>query len=215
MHRISVLVCGIVLLMGSFAGAAPSVAGTQAAAARATDPWITRTTKVQFQPQRAADAPVQLDLPKKDWMVLPSSGSVLLLSVTSLAAAGATVADAMSRTPQVKAPHAVVLVERSTLRLALEAADITDLFAQIETDAIKERQPKATDFQSRVLDIGDRRLVAVQYGRPGVLGSERVRQYSVAVGKQLYRVTCISSAAQFAAYDSVFSHIAASFTATE
>ena len=54
MHRISVLVCGIVLLMGSFAGAAPSVAGTQAAAARATDPWITRTTKVQFQPQRAA-----------------------------------------------------------------------------------------------------------------------------------------------------------------
>jgi len=33
------------------------------------------------------------------------------LPVTSLAAAGATVADAMSRTAQVKAPHAVVLVE--------------------------------------------------------------------------------------------------------
>jgi hypothetical protein len=114
-----------------------------------------------------------------------------------------------------KKGDAVVLVERSMLRQALEAADITDLFAQIETDAIKERQPKATDFQSKVLDAGDRRLVAVQYGRPGVLGSERVRQYSVAVGKQLYRVTCISSAAQFAAYDSVFSHIAASFTATE
>jgi hypothetical protein len=48
-----------------------------------------------------------------------------------------------------------------------------------------------------------------------VLGSERVRQYSVPVGRQLYRLTCISSAAQFAAYDPVFAHIAASFTATE
>ncbi len=196
MHRTSALVCGIVLLIGSLAGAWPRMSGGQAPAARATDPWITRTTRVQFQPQRAADAPVQLDLPKKDWMVLPSSGSVLLVLAT-------------------KKGDAVVLVERSMLRQALEAADITDLFAQIETDAIKERQPKATDFQSKVLDAGDRRLVAVQYGRPGVLGSERVRQYSVAVGKQLYRVTCISSAAQFAAYDSVFSHIAASFTATE
>jgi hypothetical protein len=196
MHRTSALVCGVVLMAGSLAGAAPPMSGAQAPATRATDPWITRTTRVQFQPQRAADAPVQLDLPKKDWMVLPSSGSVLLVLAS-------------------KKGDAVVLVERSTLRQALEAADITDLFAQIETDAIKERQPKATDFQSKVLDAGDRRLVAVQYGRPGVLGSERVRQYSVAVGTQLYRVTCISSAAQFAAYDPVFSHIAASFTATE
>jgi hypothetical protein len=195
MHRTIVLLCGIGLLVGSAAGAAP--AGPQAAsAAKAVDPWLTRTGKVQFQPQRAADAPVQLDLPKKDWMVLPSSGSVLLVLAS-------------------KKGDAVVLVERSTLRQALAADDITDLFAQIETDAIKEGQPKATDFQSKVLDAGERRLVAVQYARPGVLGSERVRQYSVPVGKHLYRVTCISSAALFAAYDPVFSHIAASFTATE
>jgi hypothetical protein len=196
MHRTSALVCGILLLTGSLAGAAPPKSGDQAPPARATDPWIARTTRVQFQPQRAADAPVQLDLPKKDWMALPSSGSVLIVLAT-------------------KKGDAVVLVERSTLRQALAAADITDLFAQIETDAIKERQPRATEFQSKVLDAGDRRLVAVQYARTGLLGSERVRQYSIAVGKQLYRVTCISGAAQFANYDSVFSHIAASFTATE
>jgi hypothetical protein len=194
MHRIIALFCGIVLLAGSVSVAGGSAG--QDAAAKAADPWIARTTKVQFQPQRAADAPVQVDLPKKDWMVLPSAGSVVLTLAS-------------------RKGDAVVFVERSTMRQALAAEDITDLFAQIETDAITERHPKAADFQSKVLDAGDRRLVAVQYARQGVLGAERVRQYSVPVGKQLYRVTCISSAAQFVLYDPVFSHIAASFTATE
>ena len=110
---------------------------------------------------------------------------------------------------------AVVVIERSPLRQAIEAADITDLFAQIEADAIKERQPKAADFQSKVIDVGDRRLVAVQYSRPGVLGSEKVRQYSMPMGKQLYRITCISVASQFASLDTTFSHMATSFTVTE
>jgi uncharacterized membrane protein len=191
MRRLIVFIC-VAACAAVFASAATPA---QAPAAKA-DPWLAKSTRLQFQPQRAADAPVQLDLPRKDWSVLPSSGSVLLILAS-------------------KKGDAIVLVERSSLQQALEAADITDLFAQIETDGIKERQPKATDFQSKVLDSGDRRLVAVQYARPGVLGSERVRQYSVPVGRQLYRLTCISSAAQFASYDPVFAHIAASFTATE
>ena len=194
MHRIIALFCGMALLTGVARGRA---AGDPCRASPgAVDPWIARTTKVQFDPQRAADAPLQLDLPKKDWMVLPSSGSLLLVLAS-------------------RKGDAVVLVERSVLLQALEAADITDVFAQIEIDAIKERQPKAAEFQSRVLNDGQRRLVAVQYDRQGVLGSERVRQYSIPIGKRLYHVTCISSAAQFGAYDPVFSHIAASFSATE
>jgi hypothetical protein len=195
MCRIIALFCGIVLLAGSLASGWPAAPAAQAAA-KAADPWLARSDKLQVQPQPAADAPIQLDLPKKDWMVLPSSGS-LVLALAS------------------RKGDAVVLVERSALRQALEAEDITDLFAQIEVDAIKERYPKAADIQSKVLDLGARRLVAVQYLRQGVLGSERVRQYSVPVGTQLYRVTCISSAAQFAVYDPVLSHIAASFTVKE
>lgn len=194
MRRRITVVSAVALLVVSLVAALPAAARGQAAAK--PDPWLARTTRVQFQPQRAADAPLQMDVPRKDWMVLPSSGSLLLV----LAA---------------RKGDAVVLVERSALRQPLEAADITDLFAQIEVDAIKERQPKAADFQSKVLDAGDRRLVAVQYARPGVLGNEKVRQYSWPIGKQLYRMTCISSAAQFAGYDAVFSHIAASFTASE
>jgi hypothetical protein len=186
----------VVTTVAATLAAAASAAPTAQAAAARNDPWLTKSPKLQVQPQHAADAPVQLDLPKKDWSVLPSSGSVLLIFAS-------------------KKGDAVVLVERTTLSQPLEPGDITDLFAQIETDAIKERQPKAADFQSKVLDAGDRRRVAVQYARPGVLGREKVRQYSVPVGKILYRVTCISSAAQFAAYDPVFAHVAASFTTTE
>jgi hypothetical protein len=192
MHRVIVLFCGVAMLAGSLAAALPAPPAVQT---EAIDAWIAPTTKIQFQPQRAADAPLQLDLPKKDWMVLPASGSVLLMLAS-------------------RKGDAVVLVERLALNLALEAADITDLFAQIEIDAIKKQHPRAAEFQSRVLNSGQHRLVAVQYGRPGVLGTERVRQYSMPIDKQLYHVTCISGAAQFDAYDPVFSHIAASFTAT-
>lgn len=190
MRRLIVLSCALVVLSGSLA-----VLSGQAPAAAKPDPWFAKTTRVQFQPARAAAAPIQLDVPKKDWMALPASGPVLWMMTT-------------------KKGDGVVIVERTALRQALEPSDITELFAQIETDAIKEGQPKAADFQSRVIDAGERRLVAVQYGRPGVLGSERVRQYSMPVGAQLYRVICIASAAQFAAYDPVFSHVAASFTVT-
>jgi hypothetical protein len=192
--------CGIVVIAVTLAGtlaAAPTLPQRRPAtvASPGTDPWVSRAAKLQVRPQRSADAPLQVEIPTRDWMVLPSSGGVVLVAAS-------------------RKGDAVVLIERSTLRQALDPADITDLLAQIETDAIKERQPKATEFQSKVLDSGGRRLVAVQYSRPGVLGNERVRQYSVPVGTDLYRVTCISSAARFAAYDPVFSHMAASLSFT-
>jgi hypothetical protein len=191
--------CGIVViavtLAGSLAAAPPAQRGAATAASPGTDPWVSRAATLQVQPQRSMDAPLQVEFPTKDWMVLPSSGALVFVAAS-------------------RKGDAVVLIERSTLRQALDPADITDLFAQIEIEAIKESQPKAADFLSKVLDSGARRLVAVQYSRPGVLGNERVRQYSVPVGTVLYRMTCISSAARFAAYDPIFAHMAASLTFT-
>jgi hypothetical protein len=194
MLRQTAATCCALLVAGTLVQAQAPAAGAKPQAG--PDPWLVRTTKVQFLTQRAPDAPVQIDLPKKDWMVLPSSGTVLLTAAS-------------------KKGDAVVVVDRSALRQALEPSDITDLFAQIEIDAIKERDPKATDFQSKTIDSGDRRLVAIQYTRPGVLGSERVRQYSMPMGRQLYRVTCISAAGEFGKLDQVFSHMAASFSVAE
>jgi hypothetical protein len=156
-----------------------------------SDPWYGRTSRVQFQALKVAGEGFQVEWPKKDWLVVPS-GSLALVLVS-------------------KKGDAAVVVQRSSLRQPLDPSDITELFAQLEAESIKEQQ-KVLDLQARVIDAGARRLVAAQYQRDGALGVERVRQYSVPAGKRLYRLVCISTAGQFLAFDPVFAHIAASFT---
>ena len=134
--------CGIIVIVGT-------LAGTLAAAP--PEPQRSRPTVAARRHRPVADAhdqgavpaaevprtlQLQLDLPKKDWMVLPSSG-----------VGGA------HRRPARRATPSCSSSDRRCVQ-PLDPADITDLFAQIETDAIKERQPKATDFQSKVLDSG-------------------------------------------------------------
>ena len=192
MPRTIAIVCVALMLVGGAADAFGQAPAGKAAPGT-PDPWFVRTTRVQFQPQRAYDAPVQVDLPRKDWAVLPSSGSGLLTLVT-------------------RKLDAMFSADQTVLRQELTPADITDLFGQIETEAIKERSPKASQFESRVIDTGGRRLVVVQYVRPGALGTEKVRQYSIPAGKALYRLTCVAPAAQFAAFDATCAHMAASFS---
>ncbi len=163
----------------------------QAPAPAGTDPWFGRTTRTAFQPLAVPEEGFQLEWPKKDWMRLPSAGPLSLVLAS-------------------RKGDAIVVVERTTLRQALEPADITDLFAELESDAVKQRQ-KPLDLQARVISAGERRLVALQYQRAGALGEERVRQYSVPAGKRLYRLICVSTAAQVLSYDAIFAHIASTF----
>jgi hypothetical protein len=160
------------------------------------DPWIARAPKLSFERTKMPDAPLQIEIPKKEWTLLPAGGSMVLVLANQRG-------------------DGVVMIERSTLRLALEPSDINDFFIQTQVDAIKARQPKATEFLSKVLDASQRRLVAVQYTRPGSKGMERVRQYSVPAGRSLYQMICIGPAGRFAAYEPVFAHMASSFTVTE
>lgn len=170
-----------------------AVAGVQAQKA---DPWLARTNASAFEAQKGTDAPILLDVPKNSWMVLPATRSVLFLMAA-------------------RKGDATVSVERAPLSITLQPEDVTDVLAQIQVDAIKAREPRATEFEARVLDAGDRRFVAVQYRRTGVTGPERVRQYTLPVGHWLYHITCAASLTQFGSYDAVFAHIANSFTAAE
>jgi hypothetical protein len=171
--------------------AVPAAAQTDAAGS--TDPWYGRTSRVQFQVLKVAREGFQLEWPKKDWLMVPSAGSLSLVLVS-------------------KKGDATVVVQRSSLRQPLEPSDITDLFAQLESDAIKEQQ-KALDVQARVIDAGGRRLAAAQFQRDGAAGPERVRQYSIPAGTRLYRLVCVSTSGQFLAFEAVFAHMAASFVA--
>jgi len=106
--------------------------------------------------------------------------------------------------------EAAVVVERIRLKQKLAQNDITDLFVQIEIDVLKENQPKAANFEGKVVSQNGRRAVVVDYTRPGLGENERVRQYSYPIGDSLYRATCMALNSAFKKYESTFANIAES-----
>jgi hypothetical protein len=154
-----------------------------------------RAPKLETQPFAGPNGRIKFEYPKKDWQIVPGGSSVIV----SLAQ---------------KKGEAAVVVEQTRLNQALAPDDITDLFGQLESDTVKEHQPSATDLRAKVVDASGRRFIIVDYARKGVAGPERVRQYSFPVGADLYRLTCSAATAQFPRYESVFAHLAATFSVT-
>ena len=145
---------------------------------------------------------IHFEYPKKDWEIVPRPNTTVIPGAT------APIVSVVQRKRE-----AAVVVEQTRLHQPLALDDITDLFSQLETDSIRERQPQATDVKAKLVDVGGgRRLVILTYGRQGVGGPERVRQYSIPAGADLFRLTCVAAAGQFARYEAVFAHVAASFT---
>lgn len=153
---------------------------------------VGRAPKLDVQPFVGPGNRIRFEFPKKDWLLVPG-GTVSIVSVIQ------------------KSGQAAVVVEHTKLNAALAPDDITDLFAQLEADQIKQQQPDAADVQSKLVAVGNRRLVIVGYTRRGVAGAERVRVYSMPVGSDLYRITCSAATQQFARYEQVFAHVAATF----
>lgn len=108
--------------------------------------------------------------------------------------------------------EAALIIERFQLQQRVAPNEITDLFAQLELDALKQKQPKASNFVSRLMDQPGRKVIVIDYSRPGLLGPELARQYSYPTGASLYRLTCSSPQAYFAKYDGAFTRIAQTFT---
>jgi hypothetical protein len=154
-----------------------------------------RAAKLETQWFQGPTNRIRFEYPKKDWQVVPGGSSVIV-----------TLAQ--------KKGEAAVVVEQSRMNQALAPEDITDLFGQLEADLVKERQPGATDVQAKLVEAAGRRLVILTYGRKGVAGAERVRQYSIPTGIDLFRLTCSAGWAQFTKYEPVFAHLAASFAVT-
>src|SRR6185436_7566514 len=77
--------------------------------------------------------------------------------------------------------EAAVVVERFRLTQSLAQDQITDVFVQIETDVLKENQPKITDVAAKIVTQGGKKVVVIDYSRPGLGERERVRQYSFPV----------------------------------
>lgn len=153
--------------------------------------FLKRDSKPEYTPFKDPAGQFALEYPK-DWQVIGGAGDV-------------TVTFAQKKS------EAALVVEHFKMNTALAPEEVTELFAQIESDVLKERQPKATDVVSKVVDQNGHRLIVIDYARPGLAGPERVRQYSFPVGQALYRLTCSAITAQFAKYDPMFAHVADTF----
>jgi photosystem II reaction center protein PsbP len=106
--------------------------------------------------------------------------------------------------------EAAVVVERYRMRVSLGRDQVTDTFEKIETDLLKENQPRASDVASKTVTQNGRRLILIDYTRPGIDTRERVRQYSYPVGQDLYRITCMAVSTEFSKYESTCETVASS-----
>jgi PsbP len=132
------------------------------------------------------------EYPYKDWETVPGGTS----SLVALAQ---------------KKREAAVVVEYQPLRLELAPNEIDQDFAKLEAEPVTSRQPNAADVTVKLIDVGSTRVIVVEYTRKGIAGAERVRQYSLPLGKQLYRLVCSAPAALFAKHEPTFAAMVESF----
>jgi hypothetical protein len=135
---------------------------------------------------------LSIDYPERDWQQLPGAGTVLVTFATRRA-------------------DAAVVIERAKLGQPLTAADITDIFANIEADLVKERYPEAANVSAALASHGTLgTIVRVEFTRPSAAGLERVRQFSAPAGWHIYRIVCSARAAEFPKNEAIFDRVIAS-----
>ena len=134
----------------------------------------------------------RIDLPEKDWRLLPAGVNTLGLLVH-------------------KDNNASIVIEHEMLQIALAPQEVDANFAELEMTTIREREMTGTGFTSR-LDAAARRRAVVDFQRRGPDGAEQVRVFVLVQGKRLYRLVCVSPASQFSRYAAVFQTVCASFT---
>jgi hypothetical protein len=110
-----------------------------------------------------------------------------------------------------KKREAAVVIEYQPLRLELAPNEIDEEFAKLELEPVTARQPGATNTGLKLVEMGANKVIVIDYSRKGLAGPETVRQYSLALGKHLYRIVCSAPTASFGKHEPVFTAIVESF----
>ncbi len=132
------------------------------------------------------------EYPTKDWEQV-AGGTSSVLSLTQ------------------KKREAAVVIEYQPLRLELAPSEIDEEFAKLELEPVTQRQPGATNTGLKLVEMGANKVIVIEYSRKGLAGPETVRQYSLALGKHLYRIVCSAPTASFGKHEPVFTAIVESF----
>ena len=152
---------------------------------------ICERSPVDTRSQGLPGSAILFEMPRDDWQVVPG-GATALLSLAH------------------KQGLAAVVIERVRIARLAGWSERGDGFASSEAAAARD-QPTAADIDVRLVSIDARQLAIVSYARTGIAGPERVRQYSIPAGSDLYRLTCSAVASQFARFEPIFAHVAATF----
>lgn len=149
----------------------------------------------QTQPYRDPSGRFAFQYPKKDWQVFPGAGSSL-----------ATVGGSKGK--------ASVQIEYLKLNEPIKVDENYELIVGIETEFIRDRQPGAEQIKGAPMRRDLKDIVIVDYMRPGASGADRIRQYSIINGANLFRVSCVAPATEFPKLEATFEQIAKSFVIT-
>lgn len=151
-----------------------------------------RDKKITYKPFRVAD--VTVEFPEKNWNQLPGAGTVLVTFAQ-------------------KNGEAAVVIDRTKLLTPLAPEDITDLFQELETELVKERDPSSAGLRSTFLRLGEfLRIVQMDFTRGAPPREEQVRQISIPMGWYLYRVIASARIAEFKKYEEIFLHMMTSLS---
>jgi hypothetical protein len=133
------------------------------------------------------------EYPAKDWDVV-AGGATSLVTVSQ------------------KKREATIVIEYQPMQIELAPGEIDDNFAKLEAEPISTRQAGVVGMSTRILDVNGHRAIVIEYSRKGATGPEHVRQYSLPIGKNLYRVIGSAPNANFDRYAPTFEVAAVSFT---
>jgi hypothetical protein len=122
-------------------------------------------------PFKSAVYNVAFSYPKKDWIAVP--------------AAGGNIALVMHRKAE-----ASLALDYTALRVALEADEVDETFAEIEVEALTQRAPHVRVIGAERTELNDHPVIVVKYAAAGLAGDLDVTQYSFVDGGGLYRLTC-------------------------
>jgi hypothetical protein len=136
-----------------------------------------------------------LEYPEKDWRVMPTPGSSLVILAQ-------------------KEFEATVVVDYKRLDVPLAPSDVTSAFVDFETEAVKERQHSAKDVKAEIVDAPSGRGALIKYSVAGLRGAEQVMQFSVPKGQDLYRIIGSMRDPLVAKYEPIIMHVIQSFIPT-
>jgi hypothetical protein len=146
---------------------------------------------VSYQTYRDSAGRFDLEYPTRDWTELEVGGATL------------AIIERNDRT-------ATFVIELDRLVEPLGPSEIATN-AQIELDALKEQQPKARDFQAELIETNAGRGAVIRYARQGKKGPERVIRFSIAIGRDLYRLAAIVAEGSLARHEPIILHMMDSF----